>query len=480
MPFPVAHPEPLRPVRTALEGYAPLVELRQLAFDLKLLTARRPARRLLRDLQRTQHLPAEELRRLTDARSAAMVAFARTHSPFYARSFSGHGPVGDLSDPAAWSRLPIIDRSAVKASAADFATDEATSRRTRDVKTGGSTGEPLRMQHDARVPTLALSWRMYSWWGVLPHENIARIGRWGFSRRQSFVNDVAWWPTRQTYLDAALINRDTMATFHESITATRPVLLEGYVGAMLEFADFVESRRLRLPPLKAVATTAAPLTESVRERLQTVFGAPVHDEYRGSETGWTAGECGRRDGLHVFSDLRRLEVVGEDGSPLPAGEVGDLVVTDLTNRVFPLIRYRLGDRGALLDRPCPCGVTLPLMAKPDGRTTDMIRLPSGTVVGHRLMALFSAEPEAVRLFQIHQLEDYSIVVRVVLGDVPDAREAVERSVQELRGRTAHEVPVTTEYVESLPYDGGKTKYVVSDVPHGSQVAARPPSDGLHR
>ena len=103
------------------------------------------------------------------------------------------------------------------------------------------------------------------------------------------------------------------------------------------------------------------------------------------------------------------------------------------------------------------------MAKPDGRTTDMIRLPSGAVLAQRLMAIFSEEPAAVRLFQIHQQADYSIVVRVVLGDAPDAHAQVERTAQVLRDRISDEVPVTVDYVQSLPYTGGKTKYIISDV-----------------
>ena len=70
--------------------------------------------------------------------------------------------------------------------------------------------------------------------------------------------------------------------------AIRPALLEGYVGSMLEFADFLEGAGLRMPPLRALATTAAPLTGSARRRLETFFDAPVYDEYRGSEFGWSA------------------------------------------------------------------------------------------------------------------------------------------------------------------------------------------------
>ncbi len=78
--------------------------------------------------------------------------------------------------------------------------------------------------------------------------------------------------------------------------------------------------------------------------------------------------------------------------------------------------------------------------------------------------MFSKHPGSVRLFQVHQTADYAIAVRVVLGDDPDATHHIEDAVDLLRRRAAGEVPVTIEYVDSLPYTGGKTKYLISDVP----------------
>lgn len=139
------------------------------------------------------------------------------------------------------------------------------------------------------------------------------------------------------------------------------------------------------------------------------------------------------------------------------------MVTDLLNRVFPMIRYRVGDRGRFIEGQCPCGVTLPLIAQPEGRTTDIVRLPSGRILNHGLMAMFSGQPEAVRVFQIVQRADSSLHVRVVRGDGPGGEEFIQRAVAAVRHRIDDEVPVTLEFVETLPQTGGKTKYVISEL-----------------
>jgi phenylacetate-CoA ligase len=412
-----------------------------------------------------QSLAPDALRDLQWRRATDMLRWATEGTAFYPEFYARHGVhIADVRNWDDWDDIPILDRSIVKENSARMVSSEARPATVRDAETGGSTGQPLRTMHDARVPTLALAWRMYSWWGVRPWENLARVGRWGFGRMETVKNRVEWWPTRQDYLDAALLSPDSMRRFHQQITASRPALLEGYVGSMVEFVDHLERSGLTLPPLTAVATTAAPLTTSVRRRLESFLGAPVYDEYRCSEFGWLAGECREGNGLHTFADVRLVEVVDDAGRRLPPGEVGDLVVTDLTNRVFPMIRYRIGDRGALVEGSCACGVTLPMIGQPEGRSTDILRLPSGRSIGHRLMAMFSKHPDSVRLFQIHQRADHSIVVRVVPGEGADNAVHIEAAVEELRRRIDDEVPVTTEYVDRLPFTGGKVKYVVSDVP----------------
>ena len=100
--------------------------------------------------------------------------------------------------------------------------------------------------------------------------------------------------------------------------------------------------------------------------------------------------------------------------PCSLGQRGDITVTDLENYVFPLIRYRIGDRGCALSYQCSCGVNLPLMDSVKGRTTDNLPLPDGSVLsGEYLTTIFDDFPDAVHAFSVHQKKDFSIVVSYV-------------------------------------------------------------------
>lgn len=447
-----------------------MVNPAQVAFELKSRTARRDSGEFFRRLVRNEGLTRDEIIALQRTGAVDIARFAAQETEYYADLFDGAGvDTATLADPETWARIPITDRTALRDREHALLSSEATRRTAVIGTTGGSTGQPLRIRRDARVPQLAFAWRMYRWWGVEPWSDLARVGRWGFGRLDSLKTAVSWWPSKQIYLDAKYLDSGSMASFHARLQRVQPALLEGYVGAMLEFADHVDKRGLTFPGLRAVATTAAPLTANVRARLESVYGVPVYDEYRSSEVNWIAGECRERNGLHIFADGRLVEIVDATGQQVAPGEVGDIVVTDLTNRVFPIIRYKLGDRGSLRQQECPCGVNLPLMDPVDGRVTDLIRLPGGAVVNHGVMAMFSAHPRSVHVFQVRQSADYSIKVLVVQGDDPDARSHIEQAVQNLRRQIRDEAGVTVEYVESLPSNNGKLKFLISEVkqPDGS-------------
>ena len=239
-----------------------------------------------------------------------MAAFAFEHTPFYRDLYTDAGiSRADLRDPEAFSALPVIDRNMVQENQALIHSSEATASNMRACNTAGSTGQPLRTYSDNRVPLRALSWRMYRWWGVDASDDAAHIGRWGTSKRTKLAARVAWWPSKVTLMDVGLVGEAEIAGFVAMVNKHRPKLVEGYVHMLHDIAVYVDREGLSFHPPVAVRATASPLTPEVRRFIEATLGAPVHDAYRASEVPWLAGECAERNGMHVFADMRRIEVV---------------------------------------------------------------------------------------------------------------------------------------------------------------------------
>ena len=121
---------------------------------------------------------------------------------------------------------------------------------------------------------------------------------------------------------------------------------------------------------------AEPWTDQMRREIEERLGIDATDNYGLSEIigPGVSGECiEAKSGLHIFEDHFIPEIIDPDtGEVLPMGEKGELVITTLTKEALPLIRYRTRDITHLYYEECPCGRTLVKMAKPSGRTDDML------------------------------------------------------------------------------------------------------------
>ena len=180
------------------------------------------------------------------------------------------------------------------------------------------------------------------------------------------------------------------------------------------------------------------------------------DEYGSCEVRWIASQCPQCKGLHVNVEHVHIEFVDADGRPVPKGEYGRTLLTNLEDEVFPLIRYENDDRGRWLTEPCACGRTLPCIDSVKGREVESFTLPSGKVVnGEYLTTIFDAAPDAAVNFRVVQHEDLSITVEYVPGSasLPDAiREGFVKAI-------GNEVAVDFKMVDAIQHDHGKLRFV---------------------
>ena len=157
-------------------------------------------------------------------------------------------------------------------------------------------------------------------------------------------------------------------------------------------------------PLKAGIFGAEPWTEEMRQNIQETLGIKAYDIFGLTETTGpgVAFECSEQSGMHINEDHFLAEIIDPDtGEVLPEGEKGELVFTSLDKEAFPLLRYRTRDICVLSRKKCSCGRTLIKMAKPMGRTDDMLII--------RGVNVFPSQIETVLLKEGYE-PNYQIVV----------------------------------------------------------------------
>ena len=157
-------------------------------------------------------------------------------------------------------------------------------------------------------------------------------------------------------------------------------------------------------PLKAGIFGAEPWTEEMRRGIEKTLGIKAYDIYGLTETSGpgVAFECSEQTGMHINEDHFLAEIIDPDtGEVLPEGSKGELVFTSLDKEAFPLLRYRTRDICVLSREKCSCGRTLIKMAKPMGRSDDMMII--------RGVNVFPSQIETVLLNEGYQ-PNYQIVV----------------------------------------------------------------------
>ena len=147
-------------------------------------------------------------------------------------------------------------------------------------------------------------------------------------------------------------------------------------------------------PLKAGIFGAEPWTQEMRESIEATLGIKAYDIYGLTEiTGpGVAFECSEQGGMHINEDHFYAEIINpETGEVLPEGTKGELVFTCLDKEAFPMLRYRTRDICVLSRKKCSCGRTHVRMAKPMGRSDDMMIIRGVNVFPSQIEAVLLAE-----------------------------------------------------------------------------------------
>jgi phenylacetate-coenzyme A ligase PaaK-like adenylate-forming protein len=164
--------------------------------------------------------------------------------------------------------------------------------------------------------------------------------------------------------------------------------------------------------------------------------------------------------MHVNSDLVHVEFVKD-----PQAQGGSrMVLTALDNRIFPFIRYDIGDEGGPLDRSCACGLPFPAYRFGPGRIIDSFVMPDGRILYSGPFEDLMFEVPGVRRYQFLQKTHGEVTLFVVPDGMfgEESRAALERA--RLKGLAMFVTGVTLEVrlVETIPLTrSGKHLYMVS-------------------
>lgn len=438
--------------------------------------------RYLRELESSQWLSPDDLREVQRVKLRALFGHASANTVFYRRRFVEAGVDLPWDDPfEALRRLPLLGKKEIRACGDAMLWHDAPGGLFPH-NTGGSTGDPLTFHVDRRRQGYdqAARFRTHRWFGVDVGDH--ELYLWGSPIEAA--GDGKLKRLRDRLFNHRLVNAfnmscERMDEYLDVFDRFRPVCLFGYPSSIALLVRHAQARKRRLDRsrLRVVFVTGEVCYAEQRESIASYFEVPVANGYGSREAGFIAHEC-PQGGMHLTAENVIVEIVGDDGAPLATGETGEIVVTHLDAYAMPFIRYRTGDVGRLKGGRCACGRGLAMMDVVQGRTTDFLYLPDGTV-RHALSIIYPLrEMAGVRQFRVTQQADYSVVVDVVADDGAEriTREAVARRLQPVVGPG---VELHVSLVDAIAAtNSGKHRYVVSHVPPESRGLPKEVGEGV--
>ncbi|MCX6827527.1 MAG: hypothetical protein NTV06_09750 [candidate division Zixibacteria bacterium] len=338
-------------------------------------------------------------------------------------------------------------------------------------KTGGSTGSPLffYLDKDRLFSRQAATFRHNHWagwdigtrtaflWGHRGDLSETMKMKWKAKLRNKFLD-------RNIVMDTSSITRDKLINFKLLLKQKRPDIYIAYANSMYLFARFLKetgSSDYHRP--KAIITSAEVLAPEQRKLIENIFECKIFDRYGSRETSVIASECEKHSGLHICAETFLVEFI-KDNKPVGAGQLGKIVITDLLNYGMPFIRYQIEDAGVPSSEPCSCDRGLPLMKMAAGRMTDFLVTPDGRIIsGAALTIYLIANAPGVAQAQLIQERKDEIVFKIVRGDTfgDQSLRFFETEIPKFFGAA---IKYSFEYVDYIPLESsGKYRFSMSKV-----------------
>jgi phenylacetate-CoA ligase len=349
------------------------------------------------------------------AQLTALRRHAAERSPWYRDAHRG-------LDDAPLEDLPVLTKADVVDRFDDIVTDRGlrsehlraavdgddvvrVNGRYRVAMSSGSSGRPGLFPFDPREWVHLLA-------GAARGRSLAGTTGAGGSPRSAKVGSPSpWHLSRQlagTLQDPRKPSLELSATrdvpdLVRELRAWRPEVLTGYASVLGALAAAQLDGDLDISPTQ-VLSGGEVLTPAVRAAVREAWGVEPHDQYLTTEAGFVAVECPAHAGLHVLEDHVVVEVVDDDGRPVEPGELGTrALLTVLSSRTVPLIRYQLDDVLATAPGPCDCGRTTARIGTIVGTPRDLLELPGsagGTVAVHPVAFTAVLDSAPVRAWQV--------------------------------------------------------------------------------
>ncbi len=328
-------------------------------------------------------------------------------------------------------------------------------------KTSGSTGTPFAIPQDTRKRNRRIAELKYfnEQVGFKSHEMLGQCRIWtkwqSKSKWQSFKENII-------PINISKVDDETIAMLMETVKKHKIVALRAYASwydALVKYMDDGKGDPKDLSTVKVCISSSEALNEETREKMKSIAGIPIVEAYADEEAGMLAQQRIGDNNYYLNHSGYVFEFLKLDSDEkAEPGELARIVITDLFNYAFPLIRYDTGDT-AVYATGNEQSHGWNYISKLYGRRLDLVYNTSGQPVHPMNFARILKNLQGIVQWQFIQKSEKEYLIKLNA----DKNLSVENTLKEIKAVLGDGANVNVEFVDEIPVlASGKRKPVVCE------------------
>lgn len=400
-----------------------------------------------------------------------LLLYAYEHTKYYNEIFDEINLIENWE--VNWSnfnKIPILTKEIIKLRFNDLISNEKSYLKHYTNTSGGSTGEPILFYQDNKYFQNNFGNKIL--FGLFNDKfpGDKEIKLWGSEQdilegsiglKEKIINYVY----NRKLINSFVLTEEKIEEFIYFLNQCKPKQVWTYSDSIYEVAKFIlETKRVIFSP-PVIITTAGMLYPDMRSVIQRAFAnSMILDQYGSREVGAIGMETDGREGIRIFEHSVYVEVYNSFQKKFFNNKEGELIITNLTNRVMPLIRYNIGDIGYVEECHESYNGCFKVIKNLQGRTNCHIYKKDGSLVHGEYFTHLFYNIEWLKTFKVIQKDYFELEILMVIKKNQEMNQSdienIIKKIEAIMGKCQ----VDFKIVDNIPkLSSGKYQYVMSEV-----------------
>jgi phenylacetate-CoA ligase len=410
-----------------------------------------------------------QLKKLKD-----LINYSYQNVPFYKKLWDSQNINIDIQNLGDLSLFPIVDKKMLQQAIIDneISVEFVNKLNTEEIVwqvTTGSSGTPFKFPVDIESENHknALRRRIYRWYGL--GYDVKWVKLWRGSYQKTFLQRIREYATGcytlciydPEFSKETLLSEYRIKILIQEMNVIQPQIIDGFVSSLVEFSKYIKNNTITLSfKPYAIVTGAELLTIEDRQLIESAFVCNIYNRYGSTENSIIAHECleqsKKEHRLHIQEDRLIVEIVNEENKLTE--NVGQLIITDLTSKAMPFIRYRNGDLAKFSENlMCNCGRSFKQIEDIQGRINDFFLLPNGGKITSHLFQNILKKCEGLDQYQVVQISLNAFDINWVQNKMIFNPEDFEKTKYQIEKMLEGCIVTWNKVDNILPGPGGKLR-----------------------